>query len=95
MATIQHITKAVSEVAKNYPITKIILFGSYADGTNTEHSDIDLLVEFETMAVSLLIIADIKYKIEDILGVDVDIIHAPLPEGAMIDINKAVEIYAA
>ena len=95
MATIQHITKAVSEVAKNYPITKIILFGSYADGTNTEHSDIDLLVEFETMAVSLLTIADIKYKIEDILGVDVDIIHAPLPEGAMIDINKAVEIYAA
>ena len=95
MSTIQHITKAVSEVARNYPITKIILFGSYADGTNTEHSDVDLLVEFETMAVSLLIIADIKYKIEDVLGVDVDIIHAPLPEGAMIDINKAVEIYAA
>ena len=95
MSTIQHITKAVGEVARNYPITKIILFGSYADGTNTEHSDVDLLVEFETMAVSLLIIADIKYKIEDILGVDVDIIHAPLPEGAMIDINKAVEIYAA
>lgn len=95
MLTLQQITEAVQEVAKHHPITKITLFGSYADGRSTPDSDVDLLVEFNTMAVSLLTLADIKYSIEDILGVDVDVIHAPLPDGSLIDINKAVEIYAA
>ena len=33
---------------KEYRIQKIGLFGSYASSTNTEHSDIDLLVEFDS-----------------------------------------------
>jgi predicted nucleotidyltransferase len=32
---------------KEYSVKSIGLFGSYADETNTEESDIDLLVEFE------------------------------------------------
>ncbi len=32
---------------RDYSVTKIGLFGSFADGTFTEESDIDLLVEFE------------------------------------------------
>ena len=32
---------------KEYSVKSIGLFGSYADETNTEESDIDILVEFE------------------------------------------------
>lgn len=32
---------------KEFNISKIGIFGSYANGTNTENSDIDLIVEFE------------------------------------------------
>jgi predicted nucleotidyltransferase len=32
---------------QNYAVSKIGLFGSFAAGTPTEQSDIDLLVEFE------------------------------------------------
>ncbi len=95
MITLQQITSAAHEVAKHYPITKIILFGSYAEGKNTPSSDVDLLIEFSTTAVSLMMLVDIKYHIEELLGVDVDVIHSPLPEDSLIEINKAVEIYAA
>ena len=32
---------------KDYAVKKIGLFGSFSDGSNTDSSDIDLLVEFE------------------------------------------------
>jgi uncharacterized protein len=32
---------------KEYSVKQIGLFGSFSDGSNTENSDIDLLVEFE------------------------------------------------
>ncbi len=34
-------------LSKEYSVKSIGLFGSYADETNTEESDIDILVEFE------------------------------------------------
>ena len=40
----QTIIKYVNEVSKHYKIEVIILFGSYAKGTNGEDSDIDIAV---------------------------------------------------
>ena len=43
--TIESIVKAyVREVAKNYRVSQVILFGSYAKGTAHEESDIDLVI---------------------------------------------------
>ena len=95
MLTIEQIINAVHNVANNFPISRIMLFGSYAEGRNTPESDVDLLVEFKTSAVSLFTIADIKNRLEDILGADVDVIHAPLPKNSLINPEKVVEIYAA
>ena len=85
----------VSEIAQEYDVKRIILFGSYADGRNTPQSDIDLIVEFNSENVSLLTIASLKYKLEELLGIDVDVIHAPLDKGAIIVPQRMVEIYAA
>ncbi len=95
MLTLQQIITATQKVACEYPITRIMLFGSYAEERNTPESDVDLLIEFSTTAVSLFILAEIKNRIEELLGVDVDVIHSPLPENSLIKPEKVVEIYAA
>lgn len=95
MLTIKQISEIVSKAAQEYDIKRVTLFGSYADGRNTPQSDIDLLVEFRTENVSLLTLASLKYRLEELLGIDVDVIHAPLDKDAMIIPQRMVEIYAA
>lgn len=95
MLTIKQISEIVSKAAQEYDIKKVTLFGSYADGRNTAQSDIDLLVEFHSENVSLLTLASLKYRLEELFGIDVDVIHAPLDKDAMIIPQRMVEIYAA
>ncbi len=93
MLTVNEIKQAVLDIIKDYPIKKISLFGSYADGTATEDSDVDMLIEFETPNVSLLTLSSIKYDIMDKLHKDIDVIHGPLEDDAMIQVTRMVNIY--
>ena len=95
MLTIEEIKKVVAEIAPKYNLKKVTLFGSRANGNFREDSDIDLIVEFSTYAVSLVKIISLKYKLEEILQVRVDIVHGPIEADDMLEINKEVEIYAA
>ena len=95
MLTIDEIKKVVAEIAPKYQITKATLFGSRARGNFREDSDIDLIVEFETYSVSLLKIFSLKYKLEEIFKVGVDIVHGPIEIDDILEIDKEVEIYAA
>ena len=93
MLSHEDICNAVSKVAAEFSLTKVSYFGSYAEGRATENSDLDLFVEFTKPNVSLWTIAGLKYSLEDELQVLVDVIHAPLPEGAIIEIGKTVVVY--
>ncbi len=95
MLTVSDIAAAISNVAEKYNIKKTMLFGSYANGTNTTSSDVDLLVEFKSGYVSLLTLSSLKIEIEELLNVEVDIIRMPIPENALIKPEKVVPIYAA
>ncbi|MFN0050455.1 MAG: nucleotidyltransferase domain-containing protein [Cytophagales bacterium] len=53
MITQTQIDEVVRRIVEGYQPEKIILFGSYADGTATEDSDIDLLIIKETDEDSL------------------------------------------
>ena len=44
MISQKHIEEIIERIASNYKPEKVILFGSYAYGTATEESDLDLLV---------------------------------------------------
>ena len=88
------IMAAIIEVAAKYPIKKVSLFGSRAEGTNRPDSDVDLIMEFET-PVSLLLLSTIQIELEELLGVDVDLIHGPITGKDMIEIHKEVVLYAA
>lgn len=89
------ICEKIRAIAPDYPLKKVSYFGSYAAGTPTPESDLDVLVEFNTPGVSLFLLADLKYRLEDELQVPVDVIHAPLPPGAMITVDKVVPVYGA
>ncbi len=93
MLTIDDIKASLEGIIPKYPIKKISLFGSYADGNASEQSDIDLLIEFLSPNVSLFVLCSIKDEIESKLNKQVDLIHAPIDENSLIQINRVVDIY--
>ena len=93
MPRIEDIRQGVATIAGQYPIKRVSLFGSYAEGRQTESSDVDLLVEFQDAAVSLFTLSALKLDLEEQLGVSVDVLHAPLPHDAMIIPSKVVPLY--
>ena len=93
--TIEDIKKVVAGIAPKYQITKATLFGSRARGDNREDSDVDLIFEFETEAVSLFTLAGIMNDLEEIFGLKVDVIHGPKQDSWLIEIDKEIEVYAA
>lgn len=65
------INKYAEEIKKRYNITSIILFGSYANGTENENSDIDIAIVsddfddiYDCMAVLMGMTWDIDARIE-------------------------------
>ena len=95
MLTIEEITKTVKKIAPKYGIRKVTLFGSRATKNFRENSDVDLIVEFETISVSLFVLAGLMNELEEKFGVSVDIIHGPLKKDSMLEIEQEIEIYAA
>lgn len=95
MLTIDNIIYAAATAAKEFPVKKILLFGSYAENVQTEQSDVDFLVEFKDSAVSLLTLAALKNRMQELLNTDVDIVRIPLTKNALIEPGKVVEVYAA
>ena len=54
--------------------TRSSILGSGVRGEQRENSDIDLLVEYPK-GLSLFDVAEIKYKLEDVLGKKVDLVE--------------------
>jgi predicted nucleotidyltransferase len=93
MLTPVEIRDAIIDIAEKYPIKKLSLFGSFADENAKVDSDVDLLVEFSSPNVSLIMLCKIKDEIENKLNRKIDLIHAPVEEGSLIKIDKVVDIY--
>ena len=67
-------------------------FGSYANGTQTQDSDLDLLVEFSDPYISLYDLIGLEMEIEDRLNIPIDIATYPPPKGSRLFIDKMVRI---
>ena len=92
--TIERLKEVILLISEKYPIEKVYLFGSRADGTNKSDSDVDLIMEF-SKRVSLLTLSSVKVELEELLNLEVDIVHGPLRETDLIEVKKVVELYAA
>ena len=93
MLSILTIQEAVKKVAPEYPTKTVAIFGSYAEGTANNESDVDVLVEFLAPAVSLLTLASLKHRLENELNTSVDVIHGPLGDDSIITLGKVVPVY--
>lgn len=88
------IKEKLLSIVKDYPVKRIVLFGSRAEETNRENSDVDLIMEFFE-PITLFVLSDIKVRLEEIIGLDVDIIHGPIRDEDLIEVGKEIELYAA
>ncbi len=66
------IREKIAPTLAQYGVTYAGVFGSFARGTATEESDIDLLIEL-TEPIGVFRLVGLKYALEAILGRSVDI----------------------
>ena len=71
--TLKNKRDEILTIAKKYGAKNIRIFGSMARGEETLQSDLDIIVEMEKGS-SLLDIIAIKQDIEELLGLNVDIV---------------------
>ena len=66
----------IKDYFQNLPVKSVYLFGSYAENTQTETSDIDLLVDvdYSKVKVSLLDFIGWKLDLEKLVGKKIDLI---------------------
>lgn len=73
MITQEQINEVSKRIVRNFKPQKIILFGSYANGTPTEESDLDLLVIKDSDSPSRLQNRKIRRLLSD-LRIPIDVI---------------------
>ncbi len=92
--TIHELKSLILNAIQGYPVKSVILFGSRAEGTNRADSDVDLIVEF-SQPVTLLTLTGLQLKLEEVLHLDVDLVHGPIQPTDLLEIGKEVVLYAA
>ncbi|SDZ02870.1 nucleotidyltransferase family protein [Tindallia californiensis] len=65
--------KEILSLARKHGVIKIQLFGSVAKENDTSDSDVDFLVTFKEDR-SLFDLISLKYDLEDLLGMKVDVV---------------------
>lgn len=91
---IMTIQKAVQKVVGEFPeIKKVVLFGSRAESRYRDDSDVDLMFESHG-PVSLIRQNEFRMKLEDELGLEVDLVHGPVEE-SFLNVGREIDIYAA
>ena len=77
MKTLNEIRQVLSlqkqSICEIYRITEIGIFGSYARGDETETSDVDILVDYET-APTLIMLVELRDYLSQLFGIKVDIV---------------------
>jgi len=93
MLSLDVIQTKVREAVSDYPIKRVELFGSYADGTATEKSDVDFLVEFSKPSRSLLNLLGFQERLIELFNMDVDVVELPLKQNSKLEIENRVCVY--
>lgn len=70
--SLEEIRTVTGQIAKEYNINKIYLFGSYARGEETDSSDIDMLISSDTL--DILSMSRLKQQLTDVFDTEVDVV---------------------
>ena len=94
--SIQEITEIITPIAKKHHLKAVYLFGSYARGTATEASDIDLLIDGGAIS-SMWGLSAFRLDLEDALQKSVDIVTLGIEDHDFLNRirNDEVSLYEA
>lgn len=93
MLIMDKIRQTVTPLAEKYDVAKVDLFGSYADGSATEASDVDFLVMFNIKTPSIFKVMGFKEELQNRLQHPVDVVTLPFARPDKLRIDKVVNIY--
>lgn len=88
MLTLEEIQAALDAICPKHSVEKTTLFGSYAHGTATKDSDVDVLVEFRPNEGSASAIIAMQDELEQLLGKKVDIVEMPTDEKSFLILDE-------
>ena len=83
--TVEEIKRRFEKVAQKYEIEEAYLFGSYARGSATKKSDVDIFIK-EGKIETLLQLCGFRLDVQDTLKKEIDIVV----EGSAADIEKNI-----
>ena len=65
----------LDKICKKYSIRELSVFGSFAKGNYTKDSDLDILVDFESLdKITLITLSKIRYTLSAIFEKEVDLV---------------------
>ncbi len=70
---LQILRQQKSGIQEKYSVTELGVFGSYARGSQTEQSDVDVLIDYQE-PLSLLELIHLENSLSDYLGIKVDVV---------------------
>ena len=90
----QELRMIVSDIAKQYGVKKVALFGSYSTGKQTSESDIDLLIDKGDIK-GLFMLNSFINSLQDKLGKNVDVMTYDSLDRSFIKdyINNEIVLY--
>ena len=71
---LSHFKKQITDILRNYPISKAALFGSFSKGEENKNSDIDILIEYRG-PITLFQILKLEKDIEHATKRKIDIVE--------------------
>ncbi len=71
VATVHSVAGLLMPVFKQYDVRRAVLFGSVAKGTNTEKSDIDILVDSRLQGLRFV---ELLEDLQQAAGVEIDLL---------------------
>jgi predicted nucleotidyltransferase len=97
MKSIEHIKRILEDnkdiLKDKFKVIEIGIFGSYVRGEETITSDIDILVEFEKEGKTFDNYIELKYFLEELLGIKVDLVMKGALKQELKDIILQETIY--
>lgn len=71
----RQIQKMLPDLRQRYGVSNVWLFGSYVRGEQTPDSDLDILVTFDNVHLSLIEFIQLEQQLSDELGIKVDLVE--------------------
>ncbi|GHV26609.1 hypothetical protein FACS18948_2630 [Clostridia bacterium] len=92
MLTMDIIRRQALPLAVKYKVKRLEVFGSYADGTSTESSDVDFLAEFAVPVPSIFAVMGFREELSMRLNKPVDVVTLPIshPERLLIQTTERI-----